>query len=74
MKSILKVKVRNTPVICSRWTYLSHEGYSPLSQIDQCMHREGSIGVLSQPSIARLGETPEMLERQERMRNLGSHT
>ena len=74
MKSALKVKVRNIPVICSRWTYLSHEGYSPFSQIDQSKHCEGSIGVLSQTAITRLGETPEMLERQERMLNLGSHT
>ena len=54
--------------------YLSHEGYSPFSQIDQSKHRKGSIGVLSQTAIARLGETPEMLERQEGMLNLGSHT
>jgi hypothetical protein len=74
MKSALKVKVGNIHVICSRWTYLSHEGYSPFSQIDQSKHRKGSIGVLSQTAIARLGETPEMLERQERMLNLGSHT
>ena len=74
MKSALKVKVRNIPVICSRWTYLSHEGYSPFSQIDQSKHCKRSIGVLSQTAITRLGETPEMLERQERMLNLGSHT
>ena len=50
--------------------YLSHEGYSPFSQIDQSKHREGSIGVLSQAAIARLGETPEMLERQEKCSTL----
>ena len=72
MKSTLKVKVRNIPVTCSRWTYLSYEGYSLFSQIDQSKHCEGSIGVLSQTAIAPLGETPEMLERQERMLNLGS--
>ena len=74
MKSVLKVKVGDIPVTCSRRTYLSHEGYSPFSQIDQGKHREGSIGVLSQTAITRLGETPEMFERQERMLNLGSHT
>ena len=58
MKSTLKVKVKNIPVICLRWTNLSHEGYSPFSQT----------------AIARLGETPEMFERQERILNLGSHT
>ncbi len=31
-------------------------------------------GVLSQTAVARLGEAPEMLERQERILNLGSHT
>jgi hypothetical protein len=65
MKSTLNVKVGNIPVICSRWTYLSHEGYSPFGQIDLSKHREGSISVLSQTAIARLGEIPEMLERQE---------
>ena len=60
-------------MICSRWTYLSHEGYSPLSQVDQSKHRVGSIGVLSQTAIPRLGETPELFERQERMLDLGSH-
>ena len=53
---------------------LSRERYSPFSQIDQSKHREGPIGALSQAAIARLDETPEMLERQERMFNLGSHT
>ena len=42
-------------------------GYSPFSQIDQSKHREGSIGVLSKTAIVHLGETPEMLERHERM-------
>ena len=64
----------NIPVICSRWMYLFHEGYSPFIQIDQSKHREGSIDVLSQAAVARLGVTPEMLERQEKMLNLRSHT
>jgi hypothetical protein len=68
------VKIEKIPVNCSRWTYLSNEGYSPFSQIDQSKHREGSIGVLSLIAIARLGETQEMLERQKRMLNLGSRT
>ena len=33
-----------------------------------------SIGVPSQTAVVRLGEPPEMLERQERILNLGSHT
>jgi hypothetical protein len=70
MKSALKVKVGNIPVICSRWTYLSHEGYSPFSQIDQSKHCKRSIGVLSQTAITRLGETPEMLERPKRCSTL----
>jgi hypothetical protein len=74
MKSALKVKARDIPVIYSCWTYLSHNGYSPFSQIDKSNHREGSAGVFSQTAVARLGETPEMLERQERMLNLGSNT
>ena len=74
MKSTLKIKARNIPTVCSRWTYLSYEGYSPFSQIDQSKHCEGSIGVLSQTAVAHLGESLEMLERQERMLNLGSHT
>ena len=74
MKSALKVIVGNMPVICSRGTYLSYEGYSPFGKISKSKHREGSIGTLSQTAIARLSETPEMLERQERMLSLGSHT
>ena len=71
MKSALKVKVGNIPIIFSRWTCLSHEGYSPFSQVDQSRHREGSIGVLSQAAITRPGEAPEMLEH---LLNFGSHT
>ena len=74
MKSALKLKVGDIPVIYSRWTYLPYVGYSPFGQIDQSKHPKGSIGVLSQTAIVRLGETPEMLERQERMLNPGSHT
>ena len=74
MKSALKVIVGNMPVICSRGTYLSYEGYSPFGKISKSKHREGSIGTLSQTAIARLSETPEMLERQERMLNVGSCT
>ena len=66
MKSALKIEVRNTTVICSYWTYLSHEGDSPFSQFDQSKHHEGSIGVLSQTAVACFSETPEMFERQER--------
>jgi hypothetical protein len=58
MKSALKVKVGNIPIICSRWTCLSHEGYSPFSQVDQSRHREGPIGVLSQAAITRPDEAP----------------
>ncbi len=47
MKSTLKVKVRDIHIICSSWTYRSHEGYSTFNQIDHSKYREDSIGVLS---------------------------
>jgi hypothetical protein len=74
MKSALKVNVRNVPVFCSRWMYLSHEGYSPFSQLDQSEHREGSIGVLWPDRDSAPWRNPRDASASGKVLSLGSHT
>src|SRR4051795_10549042 len=45
----------------------------PFAHIEQRQHGVGAVGVLGQSAIARLGKTPQALEGQERMLDLGAH-
>src|SRR5664279_530400 len=54
-------------------THLSYERSAPFVQIDQRQHRKCAVGVFGEPAITNLGETPQALERQERMFDLGAH-
>ena len=60
------------PTFCSCRTHLSCDGSSPFDEIEHRQHGERAIGVLHQAAIASLGETPDALERQEWMLDLGA--
>ena len=74
MRAILRGNARYIHSLGSRWTQLSCEWPSPFAQIDQGQHRERTIGVLGQATIANLGKAPDALEGQERVLDLRTDT
>ena len=55
-------------------THLSRQRLSPFHQVEHRQHGEGPIRIFLQTTIADLGKTPQTLERQEGMLDLGAHT
>src|SRR4029077_109462 len=72
-KTILMTSARQSSAPCSCRTQLCRERPTPFAQVDQREHGEGTVGVLRQTAIARLGEAPQALEGQKRMLDLGAH-
>src|SRR5689334_12948188 len=57
----------------SRWTHLCRERSAPLAQVDQRQHGVQAIGVFGQTTVAHFRITPDALERQEPMLDLGAY-
>ena len=64
----------HSPVFALRRAHLSCERTSPFAQIDHRQHRKCSVGVLGQAAISDLGKSPNALEHQKGVLNLGTHT
>src|SRR4051812_3718732 len=73
IEAVLIAKARKLPALRSHWRHLSYECSTPFAHVDQREHGVGTVGVLRQTAIARLGEAPNALERQEWMLDLGAH-
>src|SRR5215211_1818167 len=72
-EAILRTYAGKSPALRSCRTHLSCERPPPFAHIEQRQHGVGAVGVLGQSAIARLGKTPQALEGQERMLDLGAH-
>src|SRR5438270_11126770 len=72
-EAILRTYAGKSPALRSYRTHLSCERPPPFAHIEQRQHGVGAVGVLGQSAIARLGKTPQALEGQERMLDLGAH-
>jgi hypothetical protein len=72
--SYLRHTAEDFPLSCSCWAHLSRQWTTPLDEIDHRQHRKCAVGILGQSTIAGLGKSPEVLQSQERMLDLGAHT
>ena len=62
------------PVFRLRWAHLSCQRASPFVDIEHGQHGKSPVSVLGEAAITRLGESPEALECEERVLDLGAHT